>query len=125
MSDWSSDVCSSDLQDANAVLAVEDGNPAALYVAGAASYGLKQYEQALRHLSRYVATTPGDANGRKLLAATQVQMGDADAARRPLGDVAPPEDPDYLSPDRTSVGLGKCVSVRVDLGGRRIIKKKK
>src|SRR3546814_16353956 len=27
--------------------------------------------------------------------------------------------------DRTSVGLGKSVSVRVDLGGRRIIKKKK
>src|SRR3546814_18287749 len=30
-----------------------------------------------------------------------------------------------LDPDRKSVGEGKSVSVRVDLGGRRIIKKKK
>src|SRR3546814_19625727 len=33
--------------------------------------------------------------------------------------------PDRLSRDRTSVVEGKRVSVRVDLGGRRIIKKKK
>lgn len=84
-------------QDANAVLAVEDGNPAALYVAGAASYGLQQYEQSLRHLSRYVAAVPGDPNGRKLLAATQVQMGDPKAAQRTLGNIASSEDPDYLS----------------------------
>src|SRR3546814_18803511 len=30
----------------------------------------------------------------------------------------------WLSPDRKSVVLGKSVSVRVDLGGRRYIKKK-
>src|SRR3546814_15417061 len=30
----------------------------------------------------------------------------------------------HLKPDRTSVGEGKSVSVRVDLGGRRSIKKK-
>src|SRR3546814_12606843 len=32
---------------------------------------------------------------------------------------------DHLDVDRTSVVSGKSVSVRVDLGGRRIIKKKK
>src|SRR3546814_19219721 len=32
---------------------------------------------------------------------------------------------DHGALDRTSVGSGKGVSVRVDLGGRRIIKKKK
>src|SRR3546814_11699367 len=31
---------------------------------------------------------------------------------------------DRFRPDRKSVGKGKSVSVRVDLGGRRIIKKK-
>src|SRR3546814_19935396 len=30
----------------------------------------------------------------------------------------------YTADDRKSVVAGKCVSVRVDLGGRRIIKKK-
>src|SRR3546814_19672300 len=33
--------------------------------------------------------------------------------------------PVYTSPDRKSVGEGKSVSVRVDLGGSRLIKKKK
>jgi putative PEP-CTERM system TPR-repeat lipoprotein len=85
-------------EDANSVLAIEDGNPAALYVAGAASYGLGQYEQALRALSRYVTLAPADASGRKLLAATQVRMGNADAARRTLGDdFAAADDPDYLA----------------------------
>lgn len=84
-------------QDANAVLSVEDSNPAALYVAGAASYGLRQYEQAHRALSRYVALVPGDLNGRKLLAATQVQRGDPSAARRTLGDAVDTNDPAYLS----------------------------
>src|SRR3546814_16427628 len=36
---------------------------------------------------------------------------------RPLVEIA--------RPDRKSVVLGQCVSVRVDLGGRRLIKKKK
>jgi putative PEP-CTERM system TPR-repeat lipoprotein len=84
-------------EDANSVLAVEDGNPAALYVAGAASYGLGQYEQALRSLSRYVTLAPADASGRKLLAATQVRMGNADAARRTLGSDLAADDPDYLA----------------------------
>src|SRR3546814_20297822 len=35
-----------------------------------------------------------------------------------------PEDPLVVSGDRKSVVKGKSVSVRVDLGGRRIIKKK-
>src|SRR3546814_16411147 len=38
--------------------------------------------------------------------------------------MAPAGDPTAVREDRKSVGEGKSVSVRVDLGGRRIIKKK-
>lgn len=83
--------------DANAVRAVADDNAPALYVAGAASYGLGQYEQAHRALVRYVAMVPGDPAGRKLLAATQVRLGDPEGARRTLGDIPEGADPEYLS----------------------------
>src|SRR3546814_14685931 len=59
--------------------------------------------------------------------------------RCPNGSPQPPSEPQYapprvarlprhrfraLPPDRKSVVKGKSVSVRVDLGGRRVIKKK-
>ncbi len=84
-------------QDANAVRAVDEANPTALYIAGASSYALEQYEQALRALARYVAVAPNDPAGRKLLAATQVRMGDPGAARRTLGDDVGEKDPQYLA----------------------------
>src|SRR3546814_16196703 len=40
-------------------------------------------------------------------------------------DISPEEDGEFGPADRKSVVEGKSVSVRVDLGGRRIIKKKK
>src|SRR3546814_20361475 len=89
ISDWSSDVCSSDLlKHALAKHAIEEEN--AIY-------------PALR-----------DAG----------QRDGAEELIREHGDVK-----HYLydleNIDRKSVVLGKSVSVRVDLGGRRIIKKKK
>src|SRR3546814_17687761 len=88
ISDWSSDVCSSDLQ-----RVVRHGLRAQRGVlAGRGAGG-----RPLRRLA-----------GRGLFRRVDVQPGD----RRQQGD-------------RKSVVEGKSVSVRVDLGGRRIIKKKK
>lgn len=96
--------------DANAVRAVADDNAPAFYVAGAASYGLEQYEQARRALTRYVAMAPGDPAGRKLLAATQVRLGNPDAARETLGNVPEGADPQYLSL------LGAATTLSGDVG---------
>src|SRR3546814_13147326 len=84
ISDWSSDVCSSDLVD---------------------GYHLAQLHEMLDHLGGL---------DRHLVS----QIGDRDCfrhmhfARDEFGHL-----------DRKSVVSGKSVSVRVDLGGRRIIKK--
>src|SRR3546814_19756948 len=92
ISDWSSDVCSSDLP-ACGVGAVGIDDQA----------GVDDVLLRLRHL-----------------------LGTADGDRRPGADmhgqaVFPLH---FRRPARKSVVEGKSVSVRVDLGGRRIIKKK-
>jgi putative PEP-CTERM system TPR-repeat lipoprotein len=51
-----------------------------MFIAGAANYGLGQYEQAFRHLGAYVHEVPTNLEARKLLAATQMRMGQADKA---------------------------------------------
>jgi putative PEP-CTERM system TPR-repeat lipoprotein len=51
-----------------------------MFIAGAANYGLGQFEQAFRHLSAYVHDVPSNLEARKLLAATQMKMGQADKA---------------------------------------------
>src|SRR3546814_17761053 len=84
ISDWSSDVCSSDLG---------AGVPAAAAVGG-----------GLRHVDR------------ARLLDVAARAGRTGAGGRPVPGVGG---------DRKSVVLGKSVSVRVDLGCRRIIKKKK
>src|SRR3546814_17360947 len=79
ISDWSSDVCSSDLA----------------WVFGGARRGI------VSAIERRSEIAPGEAR----------------AARRQRQRIEP-------MLDRQSVVSGKSVSVRVDLGGRRIIKKK-
>src|SRR3546814_15131367 len=96
ISDWSSDVCSSDL-------------------ATAAVFGSWHSERAkvyrrLNHISGDWGTA---VNVQAMVFGI---MGDTSAT-----GVAFTRDP---STDRKSVVEGKSVSVRVDLGGRRIIKKK-
>src|SRR3546814_13821122 len=98
ISDWSSDVCSSDL-----------GGP---------------HPSQTRHEQRPDAACPRYPHPKE---ARQDCL--ADAARclpvprlTPCGPVRSPRHP--ASPDRKSVVTGKSVSVRVDLGGRRIIQKK-
>src|SRR3546814_15043543 len=89
ISDWSSDVCSSDLH-------------APVGAASAAPTG--------------IASATADARHRWITAWRAPRPLRRSSAPRPA--VAQRE------PDRKSVVEGKSVSVRVDLGGRRIIKKK-
>src|SRR3546814_19226293 len=90
ISDWSSDVCSSDL----IALALGKGP---LDVVGLHEGGETSLDR-LRHRNRLDDIRPGLRQ------------------RLAFGGVRG---------DRKSVVLGKSVSVRVDLGGRRIIKKKR
>src|SRR3546814_15060268 len=98
ISDWSSDVCSSDLRCADAdarprLGLAAPGQPDAPAARGRRTRGVPaRQSRARRHLYGYVA-----------------KLGNRGLAR---------------SVDRKSVVEGKRVSVRVDLGGRRIIKKK-
>src|SRR3546814_13389406 len=118
INDWSSDVCSSDLFDEAAAKA------------GA----------AMTDLAEYVGSQPGTADGYVLGAETFAKMiltnegvdtplaeleriGRADLKRNQ--DALKAACATYAAGDRKSVVEGKSVSVRVDLGGRRHIKKKK
>src|SRR3546814_15043507 len=121
ISDWSSDVCSSDLKlvkqfrsDDLSFVHVPDERDEAfrdlVRAWGGAKSDLRQAKQRLKsfllvHGVRYT----GNADWR-------------DAHRRWLSEFTFPEP---CSQDRKSVGSGQSWSVRVDLGGRRIIKKKK
>src|SRR3546814_16847451 len=88
ISDWSSDVCSSDLR-----VSLSLADPA-----------LVEDDQA-----------DSDAGTMLRIGAAENRDLDARAGNFGDGDIA----------DRKSVGSGKSGSVRVDLGGRRIITKKK
>src|SRR3546814_13425820 len=89
ISDWSSDVCSSDL-----------------YLAG----GIEEHDADTRPIGARIA-------GMRRRHCVRCGAGSAEtgASAMPLPS---------SEADRKSVVLGKSVSVRVDLGGRRIIKQK-
>src|SRR3546814_14627462 len=97
ISDWSSDVCSSDLP---------------FYTDKATGLGLGlsiSYNIVEAHGGTLTASTPGDGKGMLFSLSLPIVRQD---------DGTPEQ-------DRKSVVEGKSVSVRVDLGGRRIIKQKK
>src|SRR3546814_18616225 len=98
ISDWSSDVCSSDLRVAARVRSGREGGAARYWAAGC---------RALRRSAR----SPPRRGGKR--AAIRHVLAVRRESRRPF------------AVDRKSVVEGKSVSVRVDLGGGRIIKKKK
>src|SRR3546814_14128253 len=106
ISDWSSDVCSSDL-----------GTPA---LGRLARPGIDQVEGIPRHGLR----SRGDGGARLagIMGAAEefqhIRIEALHADRQPV-------DAGRGKGDRKSVVSGTSVSVRVDLGGRRIIKKKK
>src|SRR3546814_18912700 len=96
ISDWSSDVCSSDLA---AFLALQSiGEARILDAENHAMFGVDPFGEGHDHVHQHL-----------------VAIGDDERA---VHAVVPSE-------DRKSVVSGKSVSVRVNLGGRRIIKKKK
>src|SRR3546814_15559848 len=97
ISDWSSDVCSSDLQVDLPTEILLDTNPRA---------------------RRRATLRVGRGGHQRPDQRAQVPHGGMVADPQRDGVVYPGE-------DRKSVVSGKSVSVRVDLGGRRIIKKKK
>src|SRR3546814_18608790 len=101
ISDWSSDVCSSDLE--FPILGTESMIAAKVSLAALRQGGYEAFHKTMMGL-----------RGRLSEAAIWQAAAEAglDVARL-RRDI-----------DRKSVGEGKRVSVRVDLGGRRIIKKK-
>src|SRR3546814_14532220 len=96
ISDWSSDVCSSDL------------------LIGAKREAIRMAED--RELFRVAMGEIGLECPKAEIARTFEQA---------LEKQAKVGYPTVIRPDRKSVVEGKSVSVRVDLGGRRILKKKK
>src|SRR3546814_13875327 len=100
ISDWSSDVCSSDL-------------PAQPY----AATGRRRQPAYVRSRPRSAATTM-TTFARSTVPSTMPGKSGSKLKRR-LPHCAP-----HFPPDRKRVVQGKSVSVRVDLGGRRILKKK-
>src|SRR3546814_13575950 len=101
ISDWSSDVCSSDLT------FVGGKHPLSVVIEGNSS------DFGFRRKRLQGAGFRIEERGR----AVRVRNGDAPVPRR-KGEI-----PDFPI-DRKSVVEGKRVSVRVDIGGRRIINKK-
>jgi len=56
-------------------------------IAGAANYGVHNYEQANEHLKTFISAQPNHIPARKLLAATQLKLGFSGEAAKTLGDV--------------------------------------
>src|SRR3546814_15698197 len=102
ISDWSSDVCSSDL-------GKQPGSAAA--IDRQRLLPLVLHCQGIEHPNRHQQTED--------MAEQDEKDADMEQHRPPHQLLAPQE------LDRKSVVSGKSVSVRVDLGGRRIIKKQK
>src|SRR3546814_16503844 len=115
ISDWSSDVCSSDLKlcglKEQLKIITLDGELEQLLVASVRAdlTGAYPLDPAL---SQRILTALGEAARPLLADGTTFAVVTTPLVRRPLFQ------------DRKSVGSGTSVSVRVDLGVRRIIKKK-
>src|SRR3546814_18061896 len=104
ISDWSSDVCSSDLLEQ-----LVEGGPLDIALGAAAQLRL---QRGVEVRARGFALHPAlRIQPRQLVAVALVAIV-ADAV-------------DHAHRDRKSVVMGKSGSVRVDLGGRRLINKKK
>src|SRR3546814_11598697 len=111
ISDWSSDVCSSDRAGGGGRLAPVHGHPLSPRSAGVNSPTGRRIDRGRRK-----SPCPPNTTSPSLSAAS---AGRATPAAPPKRRRPSPH------PDRKSVVLGKSVSVSVDLVGRHSIKKKK
>src|SRR3546814_13152268 len=108
ISDWSSDVCSSDLFNGAILTQTGNDNQMSLVQDGSDNQAL--------------LTQNGDGNS---MSAVQTGAGNRLAWTQNGNGLSSPTVYQEGNRDRKSVVEGKSVSVRVDLGGRGIIKKKK
>src|SRR3546814_21048201 len=99
ISDWSSDVCSSDLRQVEALGANLTLDP-------------EQVAECIQATGIGFMFAPAHHSAMKNVAAVRKELG-----VRPIFNILGPL-------DRTSVVQGKRVSVRVDLGGRRLFNKR-
>src|SRR3546814_15156892 len=113
ISDWSSDVCSSDLH-AGASADQQPDHVASKRGDRSDQSSAQPYKPALFVSPTAQAVRPADA--------TAFGRGAAHRLQRPEHRPGVPND---LRQDRKSGEQGKSVSVRADLGGRRKLKKKK
>jgi putative PEP-CTERM system TPR-repeat lipoprotein len=74
----------------NAFKTAPDHLPSIL-LAGATAYALEAYQQAETYLQRFLARFPRHAQARKLMAATQIRLGNADRALEMLAPLLTPE----------------------------------
>src|SRR3546814_15957055 len=112
ISDWSSDVCTSDLQ-REAWQAPENALPLNLpHLLGR----LRLAENRMQPVGEFLDM--------RVMTREIVEMRQFFPEQRILRQGAHQDGEEIPSGDRKSVVSGKSVSVRVDLGGRRIIKKK-
>src|SRR3546814_20248625 len=102
ISDWSSDVCSSDLIMTKTFIRLQKG----------ADAGDAFLASSYADMAAYPPSDIGQKHGFVQFAPQEGESPEATAKR-------------LMHEDRQSVVEGKSVSVRVDLGGRRLIKKKK
>src|SRR3546814_20957659 len=109
ISDWSSDVCSSDL---GPTASAESTLPAMSQASTGVFAGILTGASTLQPIGQSATAIVG------MLATASSRLG-----RMSQASIA--EFEAILTGDRKSVVSGKSVSVRVDLGGRGIIKKKK
>src|SRR3546814_19316024 len=128
ISDWSSEVCSSDLSHS---AAVDDPQPDSLtgreqefqVVRGRVAVDEEGIGRAVDvgNVARVHAhATPADSFGQRHLARGCRLLGVVEVA---FGDLGVTNDLVRMERDRKSVLLGKSVSVRVDLGGSSNLKK--
>src|SRR3546814_11176416 len=111
ISDWSSDVCSSDLFAGRERLVDEQDSRVRTMISHL-STGLAEVEAQVAAL--------GDAG----VVQTEQLGVSVSQLKEALNSISQPLSDSDTGTDRKSVVKGKSVSVRVDLGGRRVINKK-